>query len=449
MDRRASLGYLQQSAVNSRAGAASRQSLGPGAFRVSNANGDSGLPPKSRRSSLLEEQPRRPSIHAGARRASICENGGNRKSSIGTGGQQLQRKRADPRNINEKQYMSTSIRNLVQFLTSHNFDHILSPQTLKAPSTRDFNNIVLFLFRQLDPNFTCDGKIDEEIITMFKNLRYPYTISKSNLVSVGAPTAWPSLLACLMWLIELINYNEAKEQGISTEGEFDDASASEKAFYAYLCKTYTCFLGGDDEGYAMLEEQFVEMFESSNRTVKEQTERLENAIAVLVSEIQLIESRRSYLPELQEKKKDYLKDQGKLEKFIDEMVKKKENLREKIDSRRQELQRIESTISATEVDVEELKERIASQELSPEDVKRIVEKREKLEEALSAATKNKEEGTAKAWELETELRDKVQVLDDSARRYNQIAEDLKLLPHTARNARGRNFGVLTNYYVYS
>lgn len=34
--------------------------------------------------------------------------------------------------------------------------------------------------------------------------RYPFEINKSHLASVGAPHSWPSYLAVLIWMMELI-----------------------------------------------------------------------------------------------------------------------------------------------------------------------------------------------------------------------------------------------------
>lgn len=44
-------------------------------------------------------------------------------------------------------------------------------------------------------------------IIFFLFLSYPFTISKSNLHSVGSPHAWPMVLGALCWLIELIKVN--------------------------------------------------------------------------------------------------------------------------------------------------------------------------------------------------------------------------------------------------
>ena len=64
--------------------------------------------------------------------------------------------------------------------------------------------------RQVDPNLNPKsfGKIEDDVPTFFKRLRYPYQISKSSLFAVGSPHTWPSLLASLVWITELLCYGE-------------------------------------------------------------------------------------------------------------------------------------------------------------------------------------------------------------------------------------------------
>ena len=69
-----------------------------------------------------------------------------------------------------------------------------------------------FLLRQVDPHIKVFGKIEDEVPTLFKQLKYPFQISKSALFAVGSPHTWPSLLAALGWLVELLNYSEKAEQ---------------------------------------------------------------------------------------------------------------------------------------------------------------------------------------------------------------------------------------------
>lgn len=60
----------------------------------------------------------------------------------------------------------------------------------------------------MDPHCKNQGKIEDEVPALFKRLRYPYTISKSALFAVGSPHTWPGLLAALVWLTELLYYEE-------------------------------------------------------------------------------------------------------------------------------------------------------------------------------------------------------------------------------------------------
>ena len=69
-----------------------------------------------------------------------------------------------------------------------------------------------FLLRQVDPHIKAFGKIEDDVPTLFKQLKYPFQISKSALFAVGSPHTWPSLLAALGWLVELLNYSERAEQ---------------------------------------------------------------------------------------------------------------------------------------------------------------------------------------------------------------------------------------------
>lgn len=50
-----------------------------------------------------------------------------------------------------------------------------------------------------------------QVPQLYKRLKYPFQISKSNLTAVGSPHTWPSLLAALTWMVELLSYQERAE----------------------------------------------------------------------------------------------------------------------------------------------------------------------------------------------------------------------------------------------
>lgn len=320
----------------------------------------------------------------------------------------------------------------------------LSPKILTKPTTKDFTNIVLFLFRQIDPNYKCTGKFEDEMIAMFKYLGYPFQISKSNISAVGSPHAWPTLLASIMWLVELLNYDEATANSnlYAVEPELDDPSASEKAFYKYLHKAYGMFLSGRDEQYALLEEQFVASFENKNVLIRDQIEALEKRNQTLVHEIEEVKSRSAYLPKLENKKREFLADLRQFQALMEELVRHRDQLKEKTTSRQAEYDRLAESIKAEMDCIEDLNTRIGQQELSPEDVNNMVSERERLHEAHKAAGEKRLTMQRKTWELEVKLRDKVEELENAVRAYHEAAEELKLVPFNARNAHGQDLSIV-------
>lgn len=342
--------------------------------------------------------------------------------------------------------MNCSIRILIDYLTHHEFDHAISPKILTRPAVKDFHNIVMFLFRQIDPNYTSTGKFEDEVVTMFKHLGYPYQISKANLAAVGSPHAWPSLLASIMWLIELLSYDENVLAGELAEDEDPDSiegdiSLSEKAFQSYLGTAYGLFMTGEDDRFAECEEGFIGAYEAVNTLIKDQTAELDVRSKCLSDEIISVEKRREYLPELQAKEKDYVKDLGKFQQLVEQLENHKEQLDTKVALKEQELQKLLSSIKSVSHEIDALRERVDSQELSPEDVKRMMAERDQLQQAQGQASENRQVLQRRVWESEMALRDRVQALEDSSRAYNGVAEDLKLVPSTARNARGRNLAL--------
>ena len=352
---------------------------------------------------------------------------------------------ADTRNIGDKQFMNNSIRTLIQYLTDHGFDHAISSKILTRPAVKDFHNIVMFLFKQLDPNLQCTGKFEDEVVSMFKHLGYPTQISKANIAAVGSPHAWPSLLASIMWLIELLAYDEAAAAGATEqlESELEDPS-SYKAFYEYVATSYVLFLSGDDERFEEMKRQFNDSFESKNVLAQQQIDGLVETNNALISETQQVENRRAYLPELEAKRNDYQRDLSKFQQLIEQLTTHRDQLTTKAGARETELERLTVGLGALQGDMAALRTRIDTQELSQDEVRNMVAERERLEEAQRMASETRQSVQRKVWETETALRDRVAALEDSARAYNSIAEDLKLVPHTAKNAHGKHYAVVVD-----
>ena len=113
----------------------------------------------------------------------------------------------DPRPIREKSWQTNAIKSLIGFLVNAGYNQsAVSPKSLQAPSSKDIQMIFKFLYAQLDPKFEYSKKIEEDVQYVLKSLRYPFAdqITKSVLYSAGSLHAWPTLLAMLTWMVELI-----------------------------------------------------------------------------------------------------------------------------------------------------------------------------------------------------------------------------------------------------
>ncbi len=346
----------------------------------------------------------------------------------------------------------------MEYLSAHNYDHPISIKILTKPTNKDYYNIVLFLFRQIDPNYTCVGKLEDEIVAMFKFLGYPFPIAKSNISAVGTQHAWPSMLASIMWLIELLTYNECVIQseqqslqmstgnGNAMEVESDGGTnntlnATDKLFYNYLHRGYDFYLTNRDEQYQQVEEQYIASFENQNVLVRDQIENLEQKITLITNEIELIKQRSAYLPELDKKRKDLQQEVNRMSNLVEDRTKHMLDLQVKKQEKMDEFDKLQLQMTLVSKDIAVLKHRIAHQEISPEDVANMMQEKERLEEAHRVASEHRQNMQKRIWELEMALRDKVQLLEDTVRAYHTIAEDLKMVPATARNARGEDLSI--------
>ncbi len=199
MNRRQTLGGLSPAQLNSRAsfGPSRITKDGKSSKKVTALSGRQSIAPKAASNS----QPN-------SRLSTLS--GLHRRSS--TYGKKTTGPKQDPRPVSDKAYQHDCIRQLIEYLSTHGYEHPVSPKTLTSPMSKDVFSIVQFLMRQVDPNMKPLGKMEEDVPQLFKHLKYPFQISKSALFAVGSPHTWPGLLAAMNWVVELLNYAEKADE---------------------------------------------------------------------------------------------------------------------------------------------------------------------------------------------------------------------------------------------
>ncbi|GAB5579384.1 kinetochore protein NDC80 homolog isoform X2 [Prionailurus iriomotensis] len=173
----------------------------------------------------------------------------------------------DPRPLNDKAFIQQCIRQLCE----NGYAYSVSMKSLQAPSVKDFLKIFTFLYGFLCPSYELpDTKFEEEVPRIFKDLGYPFALSKSSMYTVGAPHTWPHIVAALVWLIDCIKLHTAMKESspLFDDGqpwgeETEDGIMHNKLFLDYTIKCYESFMTGADS----FEEMNTELQSKLIRTV--------------------------------------------------------------------------------------------------------------------------------------------------------------------------------------
>jgi kinetochore protein NDC80 len=257
---------------------------------------------------------------------------------------------------------------------------------LTTPTTKDFQFVLEFLLRGVDPNYALDptkAKFEDEVIGVFKALGYPFEIRKQALYTVGSPHSWPALVATLTWLIDVLEYDEEVAARKAQDDCFD-ADMTFKIFFDYLTKAYQRFLDGEDES-PELDDELSMIFENRNGQVKAEVATLSDANAQLRAQLHALRSTASPLEAATQQNEDLQSDVVKFRKFVTHLDQQQQQLTVKVDERTADLRAIEAELAAVNAEIEHLRAQLAVQELSPADVQRMNGERNRLEGELKCA----------------------------------------------------------------
>ncbi|KAI8849418.1 HEC/Ndc80p family-domain-containing protein [Chytridium lagenaria] len=305
----------------------------------------------------------------------------------------------------------------------------VSPKILQAPSAKDFQSIFKFLYAQLDPKFIFQKKFEEEVPVILRGLRYPFCdqISKSHLHSVGSPHAWPSLLAMLTWMVELILVRLCDQ--IDNQNDFDEMPnaevAAEKVFFEYLTKAYAVFLAGDDN-YDSMDRELISNFDRKNEKIVNEVQKLNHEHEILSREWANLRESESPLTVAEKENQTLHSDIDKFKQYIIHLETKKEKLVEQVKSLEEDLSSKESELAKVSSEKAELQKTVDMQEISPADVDRMTAEREQLVRTLESMAAKTDECQRTIWEKEITLQKKIDQLEKHMQEYNTLAYKLGL-----------------------
>ncbi|KAM5179602.1 kinetochore protein NDC80 homolog [Mantella aurantiaca] len=436
-----------------RSSATNRQSLLP--LRVQDTNRAALTTPQTKeRPGLGKLSMTRPNSGASERKTSFFGKraSGTRNSQYGTfGGTE---KIKDPRPLHDKSFIQQCIRQLCEFLNENGYSQTLTVKSLQGPSTKDFLKIFAFIYSFLCPNYEIpDSKFEEEIPRVFRDLGYPFPLSKSSMYTVGAPHTWPQIVAALVWLIDCVKLMCALQQENHVFEEPQLGTQSEngidfnQVFLDYMVKCYHQFMEGSDT-FEEADAEVIAKLKDLYAVDESHMESLQTEVQTLMEEIEKLEKEKEREPDrlasMRKLKGSLQTDIQKYQNYLTEMESHSALLDQRVTSVSEELESVELEFEAVKQENLRLKNVLDNQKYSVADIERIKYEENELKETLAKLTKELDDEKQLLWSEELRYAKIKETVETETAEFHKLARKLRLIPSTAENANGYDLQIDCN-----
>ena len=358
--------------------------------------------------------------------------GNQRNSRRPTGASQ------DPRPLSDKQYGKEAVRYVLQYLATHGYEEQISAKDLSPASTQTFTNVFKFLFNQIDPSFTSFSNLQEQFPELLKALGYPFPIPKRTLLAVGTPHTWPSLLATLTWMVDVLLY--AEQAPISEDRSSDllpmpsdplldliFKEVGDRLFFEYIRSAYDLFLKGNNN-FGELQYKYTESFRAKSAQLEEEIQHISQANEALRLAISEQEEKGRRKGELEEAKQNLESDAEELKNSLEKCDKYLLHAKERLLASVEQLESYRKELAAVQEDKRVLQQKLAEQLRNKINFGEIMEKKKTLDEKLASADVKQQQADSILHELEVNLSKCTGQMKEKIDKYNQLAVRLHLIP---------------------
>jgi len=377
--------------------------------------------------------------------------GGMRRSSIMMNPIKMAK---DPRPLKNKEWVMTQIECVIHYLCQHGYDaSMLSPKELNPPSTKNFQRICCFLFQQIDPTFDVMGtSFEEECISFFEKLGYPFKINKSSMRCI-APHSWPPLLGALSWLIELLSFAESfdgnkdggddpegAEMGEADEEDISGEAKSQKAdreFFNLVAENYGHWLKGTDDDQ-VITQRVMAVYIQKTEGLQQNIESFQKANKQLITEKERIESVSPSIASLQDTRQQMIEGIDEMKKVKQQRLEYLATLKEKLGAIDQKVNEKIVRIEQAEATIAELNEALSRQTISAKDVENMNRESAALNAQTDELLLQKQEIQRKQYDVTEAINGATKKLQHLVLEYNDLAQKIEIIPVSAKYSFGQN-----------
>lgn len=362
----------------------------------------------------------------------------------------------DPRPLKDGAFQSKIGQELVDYLTANNFEgemkHALSKNVTRSPAQKDVNYMFQWLYHRIDPSYRFVKNIDEEMLSILKQLHYPYErmITKSQLAAVGGQN-WGMFLGILHWMMQLIQMLEGY-----TSNKYNDACIesgvdikTDHIIFDFLSRGYKDWLAideetGDEEAAKALIPHVNTMaraIEQSNYNHVSKLEALEAENLRLKKEIGDLQRSPTDPAALDNQFHIMEEDKIKFQEYNALAIRRSEKYESRAQTLQEGLNKLFEDLQAAEQEKRRLQTAIGALGVSTQDIDRMLAERERVQKMAESASLRLENVERKVADKQAEATRKLDELERMAGKYNDLAYQIGLIPPTAANARGAEYEV--------
>ncbi|KAM7458097.1 hypothetical protein BLSTO_01137 [Blastocystis sp. subtype 1] len=343
-----------------------------------------------------------------------------------------------------KEALGANIKAIISFMSLHNYNQEVSTVILRGLNDYDFESIVRFLLRLIDPNIAFEGNVKEEFPRVMHMLGYPTQFPKSMMNSYYAPYYLPTIIAAIKWLTQVADFVQT-----TSELQQRNRNTGEDLLYSSMKQAYQFFMDNDDESKDIVIQEIADemsggeghtsRIDQENQTMESDLARLELRKQDLDDEVKVLANVGKEIPQLQDQEKVLLRDREKFLHIIDgdkRLIASDTNKKEALQARQKEM---EETLKALREKNEGLRVKINQQEFSPEQIDQIRNAAKMWREKIDDITGQKQSITTRINTMLVDIDKQASHIDQLISQYHSCLTALQLLPPSTEIAKGVDY----------
>ncbi|CAE7563663.1 ndc80 [Symbiodinium sp. CCMP2456] len=335
----------------------------------------------------------------------------------------------DPRPVGDRAFTAQCAKNVVELLSARGYSKTFShDKLLKDPSTKEFYDVFRFLIAQLDPQLEVEGKMEDEVPSIMRRLKYPVEVNRSKLQAISGPNTWPQLLAVLDWLTVLVRISDelieplaACQLGLSDVGD-PDRDAGDHHVLRSLHENYLNFLSGKDDSGD--EERLRMIYMQRLEALQAEIQRLENQQVEMQQRLQDFQGEHDRLLELQKMPAQLEVEADRLRSIIQAQEHKVQTIEDEMVCKEAEEREQQKEIETLQAKRAYLAEQVESQAYSRRDIERLHAERSHLRQLFKDLKAEGERADEEVWELGMQEKSRAEEIGRLVRQVNDTVECL-------------------------